>query len=159
VNRGENTPLTIEAQYVVGFDWARQPGFRVVKDFGPTFSLAASTESPQVRFQTPGAPVPFGVTVNISNLGTQSGLMDTLQTYSVDQIPDFIEKAAWDPGFGHYEVFGLQRWFTDRVQNCLPGVAACPPGSFGLATQTSAANVTKFGWGVGGSALVPILPK
>ena len=33
VPRQENVPLTIDAQYVVGFNWARQPQFRVAKDF------------------------------------------------------------------------------------------------------------------------------
>jgi hypothetical protein len=158
VNRQENIPLTIDAQYVVGFNWTRNAAFRVVKDFGPTFAIAASAESPQVRFQTPGAPTPLGVLVTTTENGTQSGLMDTLQGYSIDQIPDFIEKAAWDPGWGHYEAFGLQRWFTDRSQQCLLATVACAVGGANPLTQT-ATNNTTFGWGVGGSVLLPALPK
>ena len=33
VPRQENVPLTIDAQYVVGFNWERQAQLRVVKDF------------------------------------------------------------------------------------------------------------------------------
>ena len=33
IPRQENVPLTIDAQYVVGFDWARQAALRVAKDF------------------------------------------------------------------------------------------------------------------------------
>src|SRR6202158_475918 len=46
-NRGEALPLQIDPQYVVGFTWARQYGFRVVKDFGGKVALALSIEGPQ----------------------------------------------------------------------------------------------------------------
>jgi hypothetical protein len=151
VARQENLPLTIDAQYVVGFNWTRNAQFRVVKDFGPAVSLGVSAESPQIRFQTPGSSSPPGVTILSTETGTQSGLMDTLQNYSFDHIPDFIEKIALDPGWGHYEAFGLQRWFTDRT--CIPSV-----GSDGLCLGT-ATNNTTFGWGVGGSVLLPAIPK
>jgi hypothetical protein len=160
VARQENIPLTIDAQYVVGFNWTRNAQIRVVKDFGPAVSIGVSAESPQVRFQTPGAPTPNGVFVTTTNTGTQSGLMDTLQGYSIDQVPDIIEKIAFDPGWGHYEAVGLQRWFTDRSQQCVLLTVACAAGLGGAnpLTQT-ASNNTTFGWGVGGSVLLPVLPK
>ena len=34
LNSTENIPLTIDAQYVVGFNWARQPAIRYVQDVG-----------------------------------------------------------------------------------------------------------------------------
>jgi hypothetical protein len=46
-NRTELPPLTIDSQYNVGFSWARQYGFRVAKDFGGKFALAAAIEGPQ----------------------------------------------------------------------------------------------------------------
>jgi hypothetical protein len=151
VARQENTPLVIDAQTVVGFNWTRVPQFRLVKDFGPAVSVGVSAETPQVRFQTPGSASPPGVTILSVETGTQSGNMDTLQSYSIDHIPDFVEKVAFDPGWGHYEVLGLQRWFTDRT--CIPAV-----GSNGLCIGT-ANNNTTFGWGVGGSVLLPAVPK
>src|SRR5260370_27844687 len=39
VPRKENIPLTIEANYVAGFNYARSWQVRVVKDFGPMFAL------------------------------------------------------------------------------------------------------------------------
>jgi hypothetical protein len=42
-------------------------------------------------------------------------LLNSQTACSNDTIPDVVEKLALDPGFGHYEVFALQRWFTDRV--------------------------------------------
>lgn len=152
VARQENIPLTIDAQYVVGFNWSRNAQFRVVKDFGPAVSIGVSAESPQVRFQTPGAAAPLGLTILTGETGTQSGLLDTLQSYSIDHIPDFVEKIAFDPGWGHYEVLGLQRWFSDRT--------LCTSIAFGTCGAVGAtANNTSFGWGVGGSALLPAVPK
>src|SRR5271166_4360475 len=49
-NRSEALPMTIDPQYSVGFSWARQYGFRVVKDFNNHFWLAASLENPQTTF-------------------------------------------------------------------------------------------------------------
>src|SRR5208337_1091816 len=46
-NRQEDIPLVIDPQYVVGFSWARQYGFRIVKDFGGKFALGLSIEGPQ----------------------------------------------------------------------------------------------------------------
>src|SRR5712675_1224184 len=46
-NRQEWVPMMIDPQYVVGFTWARQYGFRVVKDFGGKFALGLSVEGPQ----------------------------------------------------------------------------------------------------------------
>src|SRR5713101_5916743 len=43
-NRSEALPMTIDPQYTVGFSWARQFGFRVSKNFGNRFWLAASLE-------------------------------------------------------------------------------------------------------------------
>lgn len=40
-------PLTIDAQYVAGFNWTRNPQLRVVEDFSKAFSLGLSLESPQ----------------------------------------------------------------------------------------------------------------
>jgi hypothetical protein len=164
--RQENIPLTIDAQYTVGFNWTRNAQIRVVKDVSPGITVGVSAESPQVRFQSPGSNLPQGLFINSTNLGTQSGLMDTLQQYSIDQVPDFIEKIAFDPGWGHYEVLGLQRFFTDRVQPCNPTAAnilagaACAPGlgptNIPIGT---ASNLNTFGWGVGGSVLLPAVPK
>src|SRR5579872_7035173 len=52
--RNEDIPLTIDGQYVAGFNWARQPGIRLVKNFGDSFWLAASAEMPQTTGCTGG---------------------------------------------------------------------------------------------------------
>lgn len=38
-------------------------------------------------------------------------LLNAATNYSYNPVPDMILKAAADTSFGHYEVFGLARWF------------------------------------------------
>ena len=40
-------PLTVDPQYVVGFNWERQYGVRVAKNFSDKFALAVSAEGPE----------------------------------------------------------------------------------------------------------------
>jgi hypothetical protein len=149
----ENTPLTIDAQYVAGFTWARQEQIRFVQDWDKMWWFGVSVESPQVNFfsnsngagAVGGSNVPNGLVINDLNACNASGLLDNATACSNDVAPDFVEKIAVDPGFGHYEVLGLQRIFADDV-----GMAAVP---------NSFKTKTTFGWGVGGNALVPAIPK
>ena len=45
---------------------------------------------------------------------TCNSQLDPTTTCSLDFMPDFTVKAAFDPGWGHYEIFGLARGFRDR---------------------------------------------
>jgi len=45
--RNEVPPATIDAQYVVGFNWARQPQIRIVKNWDKQFWLALSVDAAQ----------------------------------------------------------------------------------------------------------------
>ena len=62
-----------------------------------------------------------------------------------------IEKVALDPGWGHYEAVGIQRWFTDEV------ALTAPPFLAKAATSPGWNEKTNFGWGVGGSVLLPVI--
>jgi len=55
-NRSEALPAVIDAQYVSGFSWARQYGFRVTKNFDNKFWLGASIEEGQATLTTHGNP-------------------------------------------------------------------------------------------------------
>lgn len=50
IPRKEDIPLPIDAQYVPGFAWARQPQSRVIKDFNKTLWFGVSVENPQTTF-------------------------------------------------------------------------------------------------------------
>ena len=54
INRNEWTPAVIDPQYVVGFTWARQYGFRVTKNFDNKFALGFSVEGPQATVTAHG---------------------------------------------------------------------------------------------------------
>ncbi len=145
----ENTPLTIDAQYVVGFDWLRNPQARFVYDWGKIAWFGVSIEQPAAVF--PGSPSaatvspPSPIVTSINNNCTGSSHLNATTTCSSDVAPDIIEKFAVDPGFGHYEVLGIQRWFGDEV------AASNVPNSW--------SQKVTFGWGAGGSALLPVIPK
>src|SRR5258708_26390570 len=64
--RGIDGPPVVDFESVPGIFAARQPGFRVWKDFGPQFSLAVSAENAQTifvggngDFRGGTAPIPF----------------------------------------------------------------------------------------------------
>jgi hypothetical protein len=166
--RKENIPLTIDANYVVGFNYIRQWQIRGVVDVAPGIALGVSAENPSTIFLGSTATAPFGtggafvsgatiVNGQLVNFVNTGGGGDFLQGVNVttDQAPDIIEKASFDPGWGHYEVFGLQRFFSDNVLRC--AVGACVAGSTAMVGTTD--NKTTFGAGVGGSVLLPLIPK
>jgi hypothetical protein len=111
VPKKENAPMTIDAQYVAGFNWTRNPQLRIVKEFGKVAALGLSFESPQAVIYTgPNAP---------SALVNQAGgsLENSTTSYSLDFVPDTIVKLAVDPGYGHFEIYGMARGFRDRFPN------------------------------------------
>lgn len=110
--RNEQIPLTIDAQYVVGFNWTRNPQVRIVKTFNPMLSAGISIESPQAVI---AGQVPNGVEINANNPG--GSLLNSGVSYSNDILPDVIGKIAFDPGWGHYELKGIVRDFTDRADH------------------------------------------
>jgi len=144
-------PLTIDPQYNVGFTFARQAGIRLTKDFGNTVSVAFAVENPQGTLTTHG---------NVANylLGEAgaNNSYNTTSNYTANPSPDLIAKIAFDPGFGHYEIFGLVDRFTDRAFPCVTGgpsstSAFCPPTA-GATAATGAFNTSKEGGGFGANA-------
>ena len=149
IPRQENIPLTINANYLVGFDFSRSSQIRAVKDFDKKFWLGASLETP-ATLNAPGIPQTVnGLVVNAVNTGTGGFLNGVMVTPS--KAPDIFEKAAWDPGWGHYELLALQRFFTDNTLCATAAPTGCVPGT--------TSRKTSFGAGVGGSVLLPVIPK
>jgi hypothetical protein len=185
-NLREDLPMMIDPNYVVGFTWARQYGFRVVKDFGGKFALAVSLEGPQSTIGGRGFSLVTTTTVGTASVatagntflnapGNSGGLYNAFDPtgYSVNKAPDIIVKAAADPGFGHYELFGIISTFRNRVYPCgVVGTNAtdtAPPGvtttltcafQAGLTPSSAGAfNDTRVGGGLGASALVSVFNK
>src|SRR5713226_8284924 len=125
-NRQEVLPMTIDVNYTVGFTYARGYGFRVVKDFGGKFAVGVSVEGPQSTFGGRGfstfTTAAGAVTQNffINAPGAGGGLYNAFDAtgYTVNKAPDFVFKAAADPGYGHYELFGIVSTFRNRVYPC-----------------------------------------
>jgi hypothetical protein len=109
-NRTENVPMTVDAQYHVGFSWARQPAIRFQQKFGNGFTAAASLEQAEYIYSATNAPTNFF----IGNAGTSGGLYSSLANYSNNVAPDVIVKGTYDAKYGHFEVGGVARWFRDR---------------------------------------------
>jgi len=152
-NRTEATPMTIDSQYNVGFTWERQYGFRVTKNFSNKAWVGFSVEEPQITLTNHNAPTPFLV----GGVGAGGGLLNFADTtgYSNNATPDFIVKAAFEPGRGHYEVFGIISDFRARVYPCGAPVAqiALPAGCPGVAPSAANSFIsTTWGKGIGANA-------
>jgi len=193
MNRGEALPLMIDPQYLVGFTWERIPSVRVTKSFGDKLTLGVSAEEPQTTIGGRGFSA---VTTSVSGTaaattsqnfffnapGNSAGLYNAFDPtgYTVNKIPDFVIKAAFDPGWGHYEILGIVSDFRARVYPCavLSPTASNAAGTVilkgnpitspfcssagALLTAPSAAfayNDSKTGGGFGVSAAVPLFAK
>jgi hypothetical protein len=144
-NRTEAPPMTIDPNYNVGFSFTRQFGFRVTKNFANKFWLGFSLENPQAIFAGSGQN-----NFVLGSAGTGGGAYNSTANYSFNDSPDFVFKAAAEPGFGHYEIFGVVRRFRDRVY---PNATATPASSLG------AYNYSTTTAGVGANARVSLFNK
>jgi hypothetical protein len=182
-NRQEALPLIIDPQYVVGFTWERAYAFRVTQSlFDNKLAIGISVEGPQATLGGRGFSTyttAAGATSQnffLNAPGASAGLYNAFDPtgYTVNKAPDLIAKIAFDPGFGHYELLGIESTFRNRVYPC---AVVSPPastkttivtgtpitcGDAPTATTPSAAgsfNDSRIGGGVGASATIPLLPK
>ena len=136
IARQENIPQTIDTGYIPGFSYTRNPQFRIVKDFDDRkLWLGLSAESPQAIIYNSG----LGTYTGNPTTGIAGGSsLNSSTSYTLDPAPDLIAKLAYDPGYGHYEVYGITRFFRDRYNND---------------------NHTIVGGGGGAGAILPIIDK
>ena len=182
-NRQELPPLTIDSQYNVGFSWARQYGLRVVQDFGGKFALGVAIEAPQatvggrgfssVVTNNAGITTATGGNTILNAPGSGGGLFNFADTsgYTLNKAPDFIVKAAIDPGWGHYEIFGIYSAFRNRVYPCgvvgtqakdtVVGTASlpCPIDNSTSPSAIGAFNDARSGGGIGANFRLPVVAK
>lgn len=173
--RAEFIPSTIEAAYVVGYDYVRQNVVRVTKNYNDRLWIAGEVANSETTAVLTGAPSPlFGFNTS-SNALTNSGAFLLPNTgavpctapasapagtvcnpgaatitngVSTNMAPDVLAKVALEPGWGHYEIKALGRVFRDRV-----GTANAPADGLTGVTKTS------FGGGIGAAAILPLVPK
>jgi hypothetical protein len=173
-NRTEAVPMTIDPQYTVGFSWARQYGLRLVKNFANKAWFGVAIENPQATVTThgnganfligsggasggiynPAASTSCSTTLTTSSTGTTtaSTLCAPVATYSFNPSPDIIAKLAFEPGFGHYEVFGIYSRFRDRIFPCGETATGIPCGTGTGPNASGAFNSSVDGGGVGANA-------
>jgi hypothetical protein len=170
-------PSTIDSAYNVGFTYARQYGIRLTKTFGDKVAFAVAMENPQGTLSTHGNTNNFLLgaagatnsyndavtgctTSSFTPTGATSPTFYTTctptGTYTFNPSPDIIAKVAFDPGFGHYEVFGLFDRFRDRVFPCanfaVGSTGTCPSGTGTGPSAAGAFNSSKNGGGFGANA-------
>ena len=132
----EDTPLIDDGQYVTGWVWTRQAQLRVVKTLTPSLTLGFSLEGPQNVVK---GEAPVGATA--TNPGGPA--LNASANYSTDIAPHAIVKVAFDPRFGHYEVYSLTRFLHDRAPS-IPGVLS------------SEGNHITVAQSVGGGLIIPL---
>lgn len=136
----EILPGTIDSQYEAGFVWTRQYSFRVVKNFDKSFAVGFSAENAET-LNPSGQNLPSNLL--IGSAGNGGGLYNATANYSFNKTPDLIAKIAVEPGWGHWELFGIGRSFRDRIY---------PAGAAPF-------NDTVWGGGIGGGFRGPLASR
>ena len=187
-NLREALPMMIDPQYVVGFTWQRAYSLRVTQSlFDNKLTVGASIEGPQTTLGGRG----FSTFTNAAGATQQNfwfaapgiggGLNNFVDTtgYTPNRAPDVVFKAALDPGWGHYEIFGIVSQLRARIYPCAvvstaaAGVTTnadgstttftgnpitCAPGA-AAPSALGAFNDSRTGGGGGASFRVPLLAK
>jgi hypothetical protein len=141
--RTEIQPQTIDAQYLVGYSWTRQPELRIQQRFGDfktrAFTAAMSLEQAQITNFTANGTNPnqyfFGglgqngglYNAAASAAGTPTCTQNTttlvitcalatsnISTYANNVAPDIIVKGAVDYPLFHGEIGGIARFMRDE---------------------------------------------
>jgi hypothetical protein len=166
--RTEIQPLTIDPQYLVGYNWTRQPGIRIQQRFGDyktgAFTIAASAEQAQITNFTASGQIP--VDFYFGGIGQNGGLYNAagnvtagntagtgaISTYANNVAPDVIVKAAFDEPWMHFEVGGIGRFLRNEFFPVLTtaGTASAETYTYGTTLQ----NHTSDAGGVFGSIRV-----
>lgn len=138
----EILPGTIDPQYTAGFVWGRQYGLRVTKEWNKKFAVGVALENAQAL---PGGSNPTNQFLGAP--GDGGGLYNSTANYSYNLAPDIIAKMAYD-GWGHWELFGIARFFNNRIY---PNAAT--------SSTVGAYNDKVAAAGIGGGFRVPMAQK
>jgi hypothetical protein len=185
-NRQEALPMMIDPQYVVGFTWQRAYALRATQSLlDNRLTLGVSIEGPQTTLGGRGFST-FTTAAGATSQnfwyaapGNGGGLNNAFDStgYAQNRAPDVVLKAALDPGWGHYEVFGIVSQLRARIYPCAvvsdvaPGTVigtttysgpqigcTAAPGAI-ASTSAGAFNDSRTGGGGGASLRVPLFAK
>ena len=142
--RTEVGPIGIDSVGAPGYVYTRAPQVRIVKDFADNKAhFGLSLEDPEINLSglrctntATGTCATFPFTTTSSGAGGLAG------NQSADYAPDVIAKVAYDTGFGHFEAFGLSRFFQSTY-----------------ATTGNFDNQYAVGLGGGVGAYIPVIAK
>ena len=167
--RTEVLPNTIDPQYMVGFNWTRQPGIRLQKSFGDPhgkggFTAAMSLEQAQItnftaQGITVGTSTNVGVPTNFffAGGGQNGGLYNAFNgTYANNVAPDVIVKFAYDQPHAHMEFGGIARFLRDTYYPVLTATATTNLGPVTYTYATQPQKDTKSAGG--GFASIRVAP-
>nr|WP_298794282.1 hypothetical protein [uncultured Acetobacter sp.] len=151
--RQEQLPAVTDNNQIPGITFTRVPQIRIGKDWHEKYWLGLSIEDPQATVAFSSAlssgstlPAAYGQKVGARVYYANAGgvLLNPSAQYSYNPAPDIILKGAADTSYGHYEVFGMARWFRSL---------AVEPG------MTTTRKHTTFGGGVGAGMTTPLGTK
>jgi hypothetical protein len=142
---------------------------RLVKNFDNKVWFGIAVENPQATISTHGNASNFLVgaagtsgglynpaistcSTSINSSGAAVTTCSPIANYSFNPSPDIVAKLAFEPGFGHYEVFGVYSRFRDRVFPCEEASATFPCDGLTSPSPVGAFNASKNGGGVGANA-------
>ena len=117
----EYLTLALSAQHVVEFNWARQTGFRVTKDFGGRVWVAAAIENPETH--TVGVVLPggaFGLSsspnahVPVATLA--SSLTPGASGLSTDLAPVYCRQDRLRAGLGTLRIQGYRPMVSEPIR-------------------------------------------
>lgn len=147
--RQEAGPITIDSVGGAGYVYTRAPQVRFVKDFAANKGhFGLSFEDPELNLaglrctaqSTAAGACDSTHFANVISTVTGSGGLAGNQ--SLDFAPDVVAKVAYDTSIGHFEVFGLTRFFRDTVR-----------------VSNTYRDNEAMGYGGGVAAFIPVIPK
>jgi len=145
-NLTELKPMGVDGNFVVGFTWTRERAVRVTKNFNNKVWAAFAVEDPESTYSAAFVPSNIMGLNTSQNASTGVNLLPFLANYSSGQsttlAPDLLAKVAFEPGWGHFEIKTLGRFFRDRIAS--------------TATTNGHTNISE-GYGVGFAALLPVV--
>jgi hypothetical protein len=133
----------IEGAFILGHVWQRQTAVRIVKGFHNKEWIAFAAENPETTYSASNLPLyEFGLNTSPNATSPYSDIIPFAEGiangFATNRAPDLIAKAAWEPGWGHYEIKAIYRFFR---------------------TRNNGVNYDSYGTGVGWGTAMPITKK